>query len=156
MSIKRVSYSALKSYIESAMLALKIPKEHAETVAEYMASADLQGSDGHGVIRLPQYSRRILAGGVNTKPNITIESERAATALVNGDNAMGHVVMKYATELAIKKAKSSGMAWVGSRLSNHAGPASLYSRMALEHDMVGLYFAVGNANSEIQPHHIML
>lgn len=128
------------------MLALELPKDHAKTVAEYMASADLQGSDGHGVIRLPQYSRRILAGGVNTRPNITIESERAATALVNGDNGMGHVVMKYATELAIKKAKQSGMAWVGSRLSNHAGPASLYSRMALDHDMVGLYFAVGNAN----------
>ena len=128
------------------MLALKLPSDHASTVAEYMASADLQGSDGHGVIRLPQYCRRILAGGVNINPTITIESERAATALVNGDNGMGHVVMKYATELAIKKAKLSGMAWVGSRLSNHAGPASLYSRMALEHDMVGLYFAVGNAN----------
>ena len=146
MSTKRISYTDLKNYIESAMLALELPKDHAKTVAEYMASADLQGSDGHGVIRLPQYSRRILAGGVNTRPNITIESERAATALVNGDNGMGHVVMKYATELAIKKAKQSGMAWVGSRLSNHAGPASLYSRMALDHDMVGLYFAVGNAN----------
>ena len=40
----------------------------------------------------------------------------------------------------------SGMAWVGSHFSNHAGPASLYARMALEHDMIGLYFAVGNAN----------
>jgi LDH2 family malate/lactate/ureidoglycolate dehydrogenase len=146
MSNKRISYTDLKNYIELAMLALELPKDHAKTVAEYMASADLQGSDGHGVIRLPQYSRRILAGGVNTSPNITIESERAATALVNGDNGMGHVVMKFATELAIKKAKQSGMAWVGSRLSNHAGPASLYSRMALDHDMVGLYFAVGNAN----------
>jgi LDH2 family malate/lactate/ureidoglycolate dehydrogenase len=146
MSTKRVPYTNLKSFIESAMVALKLPQNHAATVAEYMASADLQGSDGHGVIRLPQYTRRILAGGVNTSPNITIESERAATALINGDNGMGHVVMKFATELAIKKAKSSGMAWVGSRLSNHAGPASLYSRMALDHDMVGLYFAVGNAN----------
>ncbi len=146
MSTKRVPYTNLKSFIESAMVALKLPQNHAATVAEYMASADLQGSDGHGVIRLPQYTRRILAGGVNTSPNITIESERAATALINGDNGMGHVVMKFATELAIRKAKSSGMAWVGSRLSNHAGPASLYSRMALDHDMVGLYFAVGNAN----------
>ena len=146
MSTKRVPYTNLKSFIESAMVALKLPQNHAATVAEYMASADLQGSAGHGVIRLPQYTRRILAGGVNTSPNITIESERAATALINGDNGMGHVVMKFATELAIKKAKSSGMAWVGSRLSNHAGPASLYSRMALDHDMVGLYFAVGNAN----------
>ena len=67
-------------------------------------------------------------------------------ALLDGDNGMGHLVMKRATELAIAKARQCGVAWVGSRLSNHAGPASLYARMALAHDMVGMYFAVGNAN----------
>jgi LDH2 family malate/lactate/ureidoglycolate dehydrogenase len=35
---------------------------------------------------------------------------------------------------------------VNTRYSNHAGPASLYARMPLQHDMLGLYFAVGNAN----------
>jgi LDH2 family malate/lactate/ureidoglycolate dehydrogenase len=35
---------------------------------------------------------------------------------------------------------------VGVKRSNHAGPASLYASMPLEHDMVGLYLAVGNAN----------
>ena len=38
------------------------------------------------------------------------------------------------------------MAWVSTRFSNHAGPASLYARKPLQHDMLGLYFAVGNAN----------
>jgi LDH2 family malate/lactate/ureidoglycolate dehydrogenase len=38
------------------------------------------------------------------------------------------------------------VAWVSTRFSNHAGPASLYARKPLQHDMLGLYFAVGNAN----------
>ena len=59
---------------------------------------------------------------------------------------MGHLVVSQAVDLAIKKAKKSGVAWVSTRYSNHAGPASLYSRKALEYDMLGLYFAVGNAN----------
>jgi LDH2 family malate/lactate/ureidoglycolate dehydrogenase len=67
-------------------------------------------------------------------------------ALLDGDNGMGHLVMEQATRMAIAKARNCGVAWVGSRLSNHAGPASLYARMALEHDMIGMYFAVGNAN----------
>ena len=67
-------------------------------------------------------------------------------ALVDGDNGMGHLVMKRAAEIAIEKARNCGVAWVGARLSNHAGPASLYARMPLAHDMIGLYFAVGNAN----------
>jgi LDH2 family malate/lactate/ureidoglycolate dehydrogenase len=67
-------------------------------------------------------------------------------ALIHGDNAMGHLVMKRAAEVAIAKAKDAGVAWVGAQWSNHAGPASLYARMALAHDMIGLYLAVGNAN----------
>ena len=146
MSEFRVSSSQLESFITQAMVSLGLPPEDAQTVGHLMAEADMQGSDGHGVIRLVPYAKRILAGGMNLKPNIRVVQERTAMALIDGDNGMGHLVMKRATELAIQKAKSSGIAWVGSRLSNHAGPASLYARMALQHDMIGLYFAVGNAN----------
>jgi len=52
--------------------------------------ADMQGSDGHGVIRLAPYAKRILAGGINLKPNIKVVQERTAMALVDGDNAMGN------------------------------------------------------------------
>lgn len=146
MSEFRVSASHLASFIASAMSSLGIPNQDAQNIGELMAEADMQGSDGHGVIRLAPYVKRILAGGLNLRPNIKVEQERTAMALIDGDNGMGHLVMKQATELAIQKAKTSGIAWVGSRLSNHAGPASLYARMALKHDMIGLYFAVGNAN----------
>jgi LDH2 family malate/lactate/ureidoglycolate dehydrogenase len=128
------------------MRALGLPSEDAATVAALMVDAEMQGSDGHGIIRLAPYAKRILAGGINLKPNIKVVQERTAMALVDGDNGMGHLVMKKATDLAIHKARTAGIAWVGSRLSNHAGPASLYARMALQHDMIGLYFAVGNAN----------
>lgn len=146
MSEIRVSEAQLSRYITVAMQALGLPDADAATVGHLMALADAQGSDGHGVIRLPQYSRRILAGGVNTRPDIQVVQERAAMALIDGDNGMGHLVMQRATELAIAKARTCGIAWVGSRFSNHAGPASLYARMPLAHDMLGLYFAVGNAN----------
>ena len=123
-----------------------MPEQDATTVATLMAEADLQGSDGHGVSRLPQYARRIKAGGFNVRPNIRVVREQAATALLNGDNGMGHLVMKRAAAIAIEKARSTGIAWVNAQFSNHAGPASLYATMPLAHDMIGLYFAVGNAN----------
>jgi LDH2 family malate/lactate/ureidoglycolate dehydrogenase len=122
------------------------PEADAATVARLMAEADLQGSDGHGVIRLPPYVRRIRNGGINLSPDIRIVQERAATALLDGDNGMGHLVMSRAAEIAVEKARTCGIGWVGSRLSNHAGPASLYARMPLAAGMIGLYFAVGNAN----------
>jgi LDH2 family malate/lactate/ureidoglycolate dehydrogenase len=146
MSEVRSTRLQLEQFTATAMRALGLPIEDAATVAALMVDADMQGSDGHGVIRLAPYAKRILAGGINLNPDITVVQERTAMALVDGDNGMGHLVMKKATELAIHKARNAGIAWVGSRLSNHAGPASLYARMALPHDMIGLYFAVGNAN----------
>jgi LDH2 family malate/lactate/ureidoglycolate dehydrogenase len=89
---------------------------------------------------------QIQSGGINARPNIQILSDRAGVALIDGDNALGHLVMKRATQLAVDKARRCGIGWVGTRRSNHAGPAQLYPRMAAEQDMVGLYFCVGNAN----------
>ena len=137
---------ALAGFIARAFVATGMPEADASTVAALMTEAELQGSDGHGAIRLAPYVKRIRAGGINLRPDIRVVQERAATALIDGDNAMGHLVMSKAAQLAVEKARSAGMAWVGSVHSNHAGPASLYARMALPHDMIGLYFAVGNAN----------
>jgi LDH2 family malate/lactate/ureidoglycolate dehydrogenase len=146
MSAGPVTHQALARFIQSAFVSQGLPEADAQQVAGLMADADLQGSDGHGVIRLPQYIKRIRAGGINKHPNIRVVQERAAMAVVDGDNGMGHLVVSRAVDIAIEKARTAGVAWVGTRYSNHAGPASLYARRPLQHDMLGLYFAVGNAN----------
>lgn len=144
--IARVSAPALKAFIARAFVAAGIPENDAAVLGELITEADLRGSDTHGVFRMPAYCKRIKAGGVNVRPDIRIVAERASTALVDGDNGMGHLVMKRAAEIAIAKAKESGVGWVGARMSNHAGPAALYTMMPLAHDMIGLYFAVGSNN----------
>lgn len=146
MNVRQVPHAALRQFIESAFIRQGLPAADAALVASLMAEADLQGSDGHGVIRLPQYSKRLRAGGINKHPHIRVVHERAAMAVVDGDNGMGHLVVSRAVDIAIEKARQAGVAWVGTRYSNHAGPASLYARRPLQHDMLGLYFAVGNAN----------
>lgn len=142
----KVQVKALTDFMTTALQQAGLPADDAAETATLMAQADQQGSDGHGIIRLPQYVRRLRAGGINTHPNIRVVTEKSAMALVDGDNGMGHLVASYAARLAIKKAGEAGVAWVGTRASNHAGPASLYARMPIERDMIGLYFAVGNAN----------
>ena len=142
----RVSPDALKAYIIRAFTAVGIPANDAAILGSLITEADLRGSDTHGVFRMPQYCKRIKAGGVNPRPNIRITQERASTAIVDGDNGMGHLIMKRAAETAIAKAKQTGVGWAGARMSNHAGPAALYAMMPLAHDMIGLYFAVGSNN----------
>jgi len=143
---RRYAASALEQFIARAMEAVDVTPADAKIIAELMTRADVQGSEGHGIFRLPQYVRRIKGGAVNVKPNIRVEREAAGMALIDGDNGMGHLVMRFATETAIAKAKTAGVAWIGVKHSNHAGPASLYASMPMAHDMIGLYLAVGNAN----------
>ena len=141
-----VPAAAIGALIRDAMTAIGVPGGDAAKVAELMVEADLVGADAHGVFRLPQYVRRIRAGGVNPKPNIQVTKTAPATAMVDGDNGMGHLVMARAADTAISLAKETGVAWVGAKRSNHAGAAGVYAAMALPHDMVGIYAVVANAN----------
>jgi L-2-hydroxycarboxylate dehydrogenase (NAD+) len=142
----RVAADALREFIARAFTAVGCPPRDTVILADLMVQADLRGADTHGVFRLPLYVKRLRAGGVNSKPDIRVADEWPATALIDGDNGMGHLVMHRAAETAIAKAKQAGVAWVGARMSNHAGPASLYATMPLPHDMIGIYLAVGSNN----------
>jgi LDH2 family malate/lactate/ureidoglycolate dehydrogenase len=142
----RVPAAALQGFIAAAYRAVGIAASAAEKAAELMAASDISGADGHGVFRLPQYIRRIKAGGLNTAPDIRVTRGGRATALVDGDNGLGSLVVARAVEEAIALARDNGVGWVGVRRGNHAGAAAVYAAMPLRHDMIGLYFAVGNAN----------
>lgn len=146
MSSSNVTLENLRNFIERCFIAAGFPKADAASCAHLMSRADLIGQDGHGVFRLPQYIKRINDGGLNTNPDIRTIEDRTAMALLDGDNGMGHLVMSRASQLAMEKAATCGIAWVGARHSNHAGPASLYAMMPLQKDMIGIYVAVGSAN----------
>jgi len=142
----RISPAAVRGLIVDAMTKSGVPAGDAAKIAELMLEADLTGADAHGVFRLPQYVLRFKRGGLNPRPNIKVTRTAPATALVDGDNGMGHLVVSRAMETAIDIARENGIGWVGMRMSNHAGAAGVYAALPLKADMIGLYAAVANAN----------
>jgi LDH2 family malate/lactate/ureidoglycolate dehydrogenase len=146
MGDRKIAVKRLEAFIRDAFVAAGAKEEHAATIADRMIESDLQSMHGHGIFRLPAYIRRVKEGGYNLNPNIKIIRETSNSALVDGDNGFGHVVVRYAVDTAIQKAKDHGIAWVGTRNSNHAGAGGSYATLALPHDMIGIYMAIGNAN----------
>ena len=142
----RIPVAAVTAFIADAMVKCGLPDADAAKVAELMLEADLSGADAHGVFRLPQYVHRLKIASTKAQPNITVNRTAPATALVDGDNGMGHLVVSRAMETAIELARETGVAWVGMRMSNHAGAAGVYASLALKADMIGIYAAVANAN----------
>jgi L-2-hydroxycarboxylate dehydrogenase (NAD+) len=135
-----------RDFIADVFRAQGLPAADSARIAELMTEADLTGADAHGIFRLPHYIRRLKGGAVNPTPNIKVNQTAPATALVDGDNGMGHLVMSRAAETAIALARESGVAWVGATHSNHASTAGIYAEMPVHHGMIGLYAAIANAN----------
>jgi LDH2 family malate/lactate/ureidoglycolate dehydrogenase len=146
MAEVRVAADELRRFVAAAFGRLGVPPGDAETVAGLMVDADLFGYDTHGVFRLRQYVDRLRGGGIKPTARVAVVTETAATALVDGDNGLGHLALRRARELAMQKAGEAGIGWVGVRNGNHAGPAALYVRPQTERGMIGLCAAVGSAN----------
>jgi LDH2 family malate/lactate/ureidoglycolate dehydrogenase len=142
----RLAVHRLESFVTEVLVSLDVLPDHAATTARRLVEADLRGRSGHGVIRLPPYVTRIEAGGINLRPSITRLRETPVSVLIDGDNALGQVVMTLAVEAAVEKAAAAGMAWVGTVRSNHAGAGGVYAALAGRHDLIAIYLAVASAN----------
>src|SRR5262245_37880266 len=142
---RRVPADTVRGFIAEALGKLDLPAADAAIVADLMVATDLAGADAHGVFRLPHYTRRMGAGGTNPRPTISVKRS-GATALVEGDDAMGHLVMARASETAVELAREHGIGWVGTRNSNHAGCAGIYAEIPMRAGMIGIMAAVANAN----------
>jgi L-2-hydroxycarboxylate dehydrogenase (NAD+) len=105
MTSIQFTFLAVRDFIERTFMALELPKVDAKKIAHVLASADLQGSDGHGIIRPAPYSRGIFKQSINVTPHIKTIDERAAVAFLDGANGMGDLVMSKAADFAATKAK---------------------------------------------------
>ena len=146
MPESRFSIAAMVAFTRDALLACGVPPADADIAARQMIEADLTGFDAHGIVRLGLYCNWLKSGRVKPKPNIKVLQRSAATALVDGDDGIGHLVMTHAMNLAIELARDSGVGWVGARNSNHAGAAGIYPEMAVAQGMIGIYAAVSTLN----------
>jgi LDH2 family malate/lactate/ureidoglycolate dehydrogenase len=141
-----VPVADLTGFVAGALRAQGVVAADADTVAALMVEADVLGYSTHGVFRLRQYLARLRDGGCNPAPQVRVARETVATAVIDGDNGLGHLAMSAARDLAMTKAREAGIGWVGVRRGNHAGPLALYVRPQAEAGMISMAAGVGSAN----------
>ncbi len=133
----------LQAFVASSFTQAGLSATDAATMASSVVTADLRGTHSHGVIRLPFLIDRLLQGGAKCQPDIRIVSEAPATALLDGDQALGAVTATLAMEMAVEKAKTQGIGMVTARNSDFLGTCAHYAMMALPHNMVGICWTNG-------------
>jgi L-2-hydroxycarboxylate dehydrogenase (NAD+) len=151
-NMTRINHEKLIRFVSRSFEKLGLPTSDAEIAANVLVASDLRGVDTHGVIRFNPYSwyvKWLTEGAMTAKPNIRIVTENTSTALLDADNGMGMVAGHRAMEIAIKKAKATGVGIVTVRNSRHYGMSAYYSMLALPHDLIGI--AMTNASRQVVP-----
>jgi hydroxycarboxylate dehydrogenase B len=126
--------------------------EDGKAVVDHLVESNLFGHDSHGAIRFYEYARAIQEGRFNPTAQPEVVKDHPAAAVVDAGNAMGQVGATFATELAIEKAKSCGVATVALRNTSHIGRAGAYPLMAAKQGFVGQIFVnAGHLGYQIAP-----
>ena len=118
-------------------------EEDAGICADSAVMTDARGVYSHGCMRTKIYIDRIFAGGTDPKGRPFVARDHKATALVDGNNAMGQVAGVYAMKIAIEKAKKYGTSAVAIVHGNHFGTCAYFSEMAVKEDMIGIVWTNG-------------
>jgi LDH2 family malate/lactate/ureidoglycolate dehydrogenase len=146
MSDVIITFKELKRFVKDVFFKIGCSDEESEIISDTLVEADLKGVHSHGVMRLGIYPNRLKGGAVTKNANIHVVQESPATALIDGGNGMGQVVSYKAMQLALDKAKQTGVAMVGVRNSNHFGAAAYFTKMAPEQNMIGIIYTVSSVN----------
>ena len=119
--------------------------QHARDTASCIVASDAWGIGSHGLMRLPFYLERLVAGGINPKATLKEITNLPSLQIYDGESGMGHWQLKIASEKAAQLAESQGIAAVGIGRSNHCGALGIYVWPMLDKNLVGIVFSTGPA-----------
>lgn len=139
------SYEQLKKFCNDCFMKFGFTEDESNIITDVLLLSDLYGIESHGMQRLARYHKGIEKGliKVDAKPEVVFETP--VSAVIEGNDGMGQLISHKAMNIAIEKAKKSGMAVVTVRNSNHFGIAGYYAKMACDAGLMGLAFTNSEA-----------
>jgi L-2-hydroxycarboxylate dehydrogenase (NAD+) len=135
----RVPEPALRRTVTDIFVACGVPAAAAAGGADVLVMADLRGVETHGVSNmLRTYVTWFKNGTLKPDPQATTVHDTPGTATIDGDRGLGVLQGTQAMQLAIDKARETGVGVVTMRNSGHLGPVGHFAMQAARQDMVGL------------------
>src|SRR5258708_16522032 len=132
------SYETHRRQLELILHAWGMAEATAVSTAEIMSWADLHGIDTHGISMVPPYDERRRAGRIDMRAQPTVARETPVSALIDGGGGLGHANARRAMELAVDKAKATGIGVAAVRNSAHFGACGFYPLVAVDAGLIAL------------------
>lgn len=136
-----VQAAALRAFTQAIYEAQGVPAAEAALLTDHLVTSNLVGHDSHGVAQTPHYISRLERGHVLPGASPEIVQETPTTAVIDGHWGFGFTVTAEAADLAIEKARQSGVAALTVRHQGHIGRLSAYATRISAAGMIGMVTA---------------
>jgi LDH2 family malate/lactate/ureidoglycolate dehydrogenase len=134
----RVPAEEIRALLVSLFVAVDMPEADADLLAGILTRNNERCLYSHGTGQVPYYLEKIRSGAVNPRPQVRVVQEAAASLVMDGDGGLGYFPCHQGTLQIIAKAKAGGVAALTTSNHHHVGSAGNYTRLAVEHDCIGL------------------
>ena len=144
-NVVKFKYEQLDQLLLDAFMKFGFSEKDSKIIRDVLLMSDMYGIQSHGMQRLVRYHKGIEKGTIKVDAQPEVVFETPVSAVIDGHDGMGQLIGHYAMELAIKKAKESGVGIVSARNSNHYGIAGYYANMAVEEGLIGFSYTNSEA-----------
>lgn len=135
---KTYDYKKIYTIMLNLLIKIGVSKEDAIIISKCYIEADLAGVNTHGTNIFPSHFQKFIKGVYNKAPKFNIIREGLSFCVIDGDESIGPVSAYKAMQLAIEKAKETGIFTCFLKNTNTIGPAFFYNSQALENKMIGI------------------
>jgi ureidoglycolate dehydrogenase (NAD+) len=144
-----IQAGSLTRFCEAVLTRVGLNQADAQTVASVLVMTDTWGTFSHGTGALFNYVRAMRAGSIDASATPAIVAEGTSWAIIDGHAAIGMSSCCKAMHLAIEKASTCAVAWVGVKNSTHFGAAGYYANLAAQEKMIGVAMSAADPNMVI-------
>ncbi|KEF55923.1 uncharacterized protein A1O9_07503 [Exophiala aquamarina CBS 119918] len=130
----KVSVEGAQQLATVALRKLGYNAADTKIIADHLIDSELRGYGIAGLARILSIGERL--GGKVPSHASEVTKDEATTAQIDGRDTLGYLVAHKATEVAIQKAKTMGVAAIGANNTYYTGMLSYYAEMAAAQDLV--------------------
>jgi delta1-piperideine-2-carboxylate reductase len=145
----KLTVSAARDLAERVMAALGHDATDAARIADHLIDCELRGLGYGGLARAISIAERRARTG-DRRGAIRILHETPVSSRLDGGDQLGYLVAHRATQIAIEKAQTTGIAVVGASDTWYTGMLSYYAEIAAAHGLVSVI--ASNASPWVAPH----
>jgi LDH2 family malate/lactate/ureidoglycolate dehydrogenase len=138
MSLSAMRTEALVSFVAEIFVKLGVRADGARLTAEAIVAADVEGMPSHGVMQVPVYVERMLAGTVSAETEPKVIHDGGSAIVLDAGNALGQLSSDWAIPMVIERAREHGLACIAVRNGFHFGTAGFWARQIAEAGLVGI------------------